>query len=508
MQSIDPVGSCHAAGDANGPDLIAFQNTYAKLPPRFYAKLPPAPVAKPELIRVNRRLAAELGIDPERLESPEGVAALAGSSVFEGSEPLAMAYAGHQFGNWVHQLGDGRALLLGEIVDQGGRQRDLHLKGSGRTPFSRSGDGRAWLGPVLREYVVSEAMHALGIPTTRALAAVSTGETVYREAALPGAVFARVASSHVRVGTFQYFYARNDVEALKLLADHVIARLYPEARETDNPPLALLRSVVRAQAALVARWMGVGFIHGVMNTDNVSLAGETIDFGPCAFMDEYEPRKVFSSIDVAGRYAYSNQPSIAHWNLAQLATCLVPLIGDDHAKAVELATGEINEFGSAFNSEWLSVFGAKLGLSETREGDSELIADFLRTMAEGRADFTRAFRRLSDLGPELEGRCALKELFGNPDELDRWLEAWRTRTAADGPSPNARRERMLQCNPAIIPRNHRIEQLIAAAVGGDHSMFDDFNEALSRPYEVRAEHARYMDPPADGEAVVRTFCGT
>lgn len=488
--------------------MIAFQNTYAKLPPRFYAKLPPAPVAKPELIRVNRRLATELGIDPDRLESQDGVAALAGSSVFEGSEPLAMAYAGHQFGNWVHQLGDGRAHLLGEIMDRGGKRRDLHLKGSGRTPFSRSGDGRAWLGPVLREYVVSEAMHALGIPTTRALAAVSTGEIVYRETALPGAVLARVASSHVRVGTFQYFYARNDVEALKLLADHVMSRLYPEAQETDNPPLALLRSVVRAQAALIARWMGVGFIHGVMNTDNVSLAGETIDFGPCAFMDEYEPRKVFSSIDVAGRYAYSNQPSIAHWNLAQFATCLVPLIGDDHAKAVELATEEINEFGKAFNSEWLSVFGAKLGLSEPRDGDAELIADFLRTMAEGRADFTLAFRRLSDLGPDLEGRCTLEELFENPDELGHWLETWRTRTAADSLFPNARRERMRRRNPAIIPRNHRIEQLIAAAVGGDFSMFDDINDALSRPYDVRAEHAQYMNPPADGEAVVRTFCGT
>ena len=491
-----------------GRTLIAFDNTYARLPSRFYAKLPPAPVAQPKLIKVNRPLAAELNIDSNYLESDDGVSALAGNRLFDGSEPLAMAYAGHQFGNWVHQLGDGRALLLGEVVDANGCRRDIQLKGSGRTPFSRNGDGRAWLGPVLREYVVSEAIHALGIPSTRALAAVETGERVFRDGVLPGAVLTRIATSHIRVGTFQYFYARNDIEALELLTEHVASKVCPDALDMDNRALALLCFVVRAQARLIALWMGLGFIHGVMNTDNMSLAGETIDFGPCAFMDNYEAHKVFSSIDRGGRYAYSNQPSVGLWNLAQFATTLVPLINDDKAVAVEKATEAVNEFRDIYNSEWLAVFGKKFGFSTQFDGDADIIAEFLNLMAGAGADFTLAFRQLARSGPELERPEDLRSLFRDAHGLDDWLDAWRKRTGSEPRSSDEIRETMLAANPAFIPRNHRIEQLIAAAVGGDFSLFENMNEVLASPYSDQPERAEYMNPPEAHELVTRTFCGT
>ncbi|MEL6477590.1 MAG: YdiU family protein, partial [Pseudomonadota bacterium] len=375
---------------------IPFDNSYARLPGRFYTKLTPEPVPSPRLIKVNHGLANRLGLDPAALESGEMVAALAGNGVPEGADPLAQVYAGHQFGGWSPQLGDGRAILLGELVAPDGARFDLQLKGSGQTPYSRRGDGRAPLGPVLREYIVSEAMAALGVPTTRALAAVTTGDIVYRERPEPGAVLTRVAASHIRVGTFQFFAAREDAEALQLLTEHVIARHYPEAVAAEDPTLALLQGVIARQAALIARWMSLGFIHGVMNTDNMTVSGETIDYGPCAFMDAYHPGRVFSSIDQGGRYAYANQPRIAQWNLACLAQALLPvLIGEDEAK-LAAAQAAVDGFPDLFQAAWLSEMRAKLGLVGVEEGDSDLILTLFDIMAEAEADFTLTFRGLCD----------------------------------------------------------------------------------------------------------------
>src|ERR1700727_2475609 len=372
-----------------------FENTYAALPDGFFARVAPTPVAAPRLIKLNRPLAVRLGLDPNRLDSPEGAEILAGKRVPDGADPIAMAYAGHQFGHFVPQLGDGRAILLGEVIDADGVRRDIQLKGSGPTPFSRRGDGRAALGPVLREYIVSEAMAALGIPTTRSLAAVMTGETVMWETMLPGAVLTRVASSHIRVGTFQFFAARNDTEGVRRLADHVIDRHYPEAANADRPYHALLEGVVARQANPGARWLLVGFIHGVMNTDNTSISGETIDYGPCAFMDHYDPATVFSSIDEQGRYAYANQPRIALWNLTRLAECLLPLFSDDKDKAIEQAQSVLAEFPAKFTAAYQSGLRQKIGLFTARDGDEALVQDLLDAMAKNRADFTLTFRRLS-----------------------------------------------------------------------------------------------------------------
>ncbi len=473
---------------------IAFDNSYARLPDRFFAALAPTPVRAPSLIKVNAGLAAELGLNTTWLESPDGVAMLAGNHVPEGAAPLAQAYAGHQFGGWVPQLGDGRAVLLGEVIDQNGIRRDIQLKGSGPTPFSRRGDGRAWLGPVLREYVVSEAMHALGIPTTRALAAVETGEQVYRERVLPGAVLTRVARSHIRVGTFQFFAARGDDEALQALTDHVIARHYPDA----ETPLDLLSAVVAAQARLIAKWMGVGFIHGVMNTDNMSIAGETIDYGPCAFMDDYHPDMVFSSIDRMGRYAYRKQPEIAVWNLAQFATALLPIMGMAHKDAVAVATQTIEGFADLFGAAWEAEFAAKLGLAQMDEEDVALTYDLLMRMAKGKGDFTRVFRALSGDVPE-----TAREEFSDPAPFDAWLPRWQARTMAEG-----RVARMQAANPAFIPRNHRIEEAITAAVTGDYGPFERLNTVLSRPFEAQPDHADLMAAPTPGQVVQATFCGT
>src|SRR5438067_1379326 len=377
-------------------DFFAFDNSYARLPDRFFSRLQPTPVVAPRLIRLNKKLAWDLELDPEKLIAPDGVEILAGNRLPKGGEPLAMAYAGHQFGGFVPQLGDGRAILLGEVIDRDGVRRDIQLKGSGPTPFSRSGDGRAALGPVLREYIVSEAMAALGIPTTRALAAVATGEPVWRETPLPGAVLTRVASSHIRVGTFQFFAAQGDLDAIRRLADHVIARHYPEAVDSANRYRTLLDLVVSRQAALVARWLLVGFIHGVMNTDNMSVAGETIDYGPCAFMDAYHPGTVFSSIDEMGRYAYSNQPRIAQWNLARFAECLLPLLATGDDAGLAQAQQAIEAFVTHFETAYTSGLRRKLGLHEERPGDVELAQDLLDRMAQNQADFTLTFRRLSD----------------------------------------------------------------------------------------------------------------
>ncbi|MCA8878469.1 MAG: YdiU family protein [Rhodobacteraceae bacterium] len=471
---------------------IPFDNSYARLPERFYVRQPATPVEAPQPIVVNAALAAELGLDAEALAGPEGTRVLAGNQVPDGAAPLAQAYAGHQFGGWVPQLGDGRALLLGEVVDIHGKRRDIQLKGSGRTPFSRMGDGRAWLGPVLREYVVSEAMHAMGVPTTRALAAVATGEHVIRErGGLPGAVLTRVAASHVRVGTFQYFAARQDVEAIRLLADHVIARHYPDAGSV----LDLLDAVVAAQADLVARWLGVGFIHGVMNTDNTALSGETIDYGPCAFMDRFESGKVYSSIDSYGRYAFNRQPTIAAWNLAQLATCLLPLIDADQDTAVEMATNSVNRFPDAFGTAWARVFAGKLGLREWRENDAELVNDLLTAMQTGAADFTNTFAGLA------EGHA--RDAFADPDPFDAWMPVYRARLDAQGgPDLTA----MARANPRVIPRNHQVETMIGAAVAGDFAPFRRLLETVTRPYDSPA--ADLAVPPEPEEEVKMTFCGT
>jgi len=447
---------------------------------------PPTQASAPELIVINRALADDLGIDAKWIASPAAVQAFAGNRLPEGAEPLAQAYAGHQFGGWVPQLGDGRAVLLGEVIDRAGQRRDIQLKGAGRTPFSRGGDGRAWLGPVLREYLVSEAMHALNIPTTRALAAVATGETVMRETAQPGAVLTRVAASHVRVGTFQYFAARGDTEALQALCDHVIARHYPQA----ETPLDLLRAVVQRQANLIARWMSVGFIHGVMNTDNMAISGETIDYGPCAFIDQYHPDTVFSSIDRQGRYAYRNQPDIAVWNLAQLATSLLPLMGERDA-AIAAATEAVNDFPTHYGRNWLALFGAKIGLADARPDDAPLIEAFLSGLAETNTDFTNGFRDL------LERRV--------PYALNGWKVSWLARLAREIGDPDAT---MAAANPVYIPRNHRVEAMIEAALTGDLAPIKELSDVLATPYQARDKWRDFAAPPPPGQEVYQTFCGT
>jgi uncharacterized protein YdiU (UPF0061 family) len=486
-----------------------FDNTYARLPERFFARVSPTPVSAPRLIRVNGPLAERLGLDPALLAGEEGVEVLAGNRVAERAEPIAAAYAGHQFGMFVPQLGDGRAILLGELIDRGGVRRDVQLKGSGRTPYSRGGDGRAALGPVLREYVVSEAMAALGIPTTRALAAVATGEVVRRETLLPGAVLTRVASSHVRVGTFQFFASRGDVEGVRLLADYVIARHYGDAARSGQPYRALLEAVVRAQAELIAAWMLVGFIHGVMNTDNMSVAGETIDYGPCAFMDAYDPAAVFSAIDRQGRYAYSMQPAIGEWNLTRLAECLLPLLSDDTNAAIAEAEQVLDEYRPAFERAFQGGLRRKLGLLTEREGDAELGRDLLQAIAANGADFTLTFRRLGDAA-SVEGEDAgVRGLCANPSAYDEWLPRWRQRLGQEPADAATRRAAMLAANPAFIPRNHRVEGVIRAAVDeGDFAPFHELVTVLSNPFEAQPAFAHYEDPPANHERVLQTFCGT
>ncbi len=490
--------------------LFPFENSYARLPERFFRSLPPTPVALPQLIRLNEALALDLGLNPAVLASPEAIEVFAGNRVPEGAEPLAMAYAGLQFGNWVPQLGDGRAILLGEVVGQDGVRRDIQLKGAGPTPFSRGGDGRAALGPVLREFVVSEAMAALDIPTTRSLAAVTTGEWVVRESPLPGAVLTRVAQSHIRIGTFQYFEAREDVEAIRLLADHVLARHYPDQAASDDPYLELLKAVLRRQAALVAQWQLVGFIHGVMNTDNASVAGETIDYGPCAFMDAYDPETVYSSIDARGRYAYCNQPAIAHWNIARFAQSLLPLLGEAREAAVARANQAIARFPDCFEEAYLSGARRKLGFDSAGEEDSELLSDLLKVMAENQADFTLTFRNLCEVSQSgAEGEEPLRRLFREPAALDPWLGRWRARLASEARLEGERREAMRRANPAFIPRNHLIEEVIEAAVAeGDLKPFQQLVDVLSAPWDTASGDGRYAAPPRPEQVVHQTFCGT
>lgn len=480
-----------------------FQNHYAKLPDRFYARVDPAKVPTPEWIRVNEALAGELGLDLEWLKSGEGLAMLSGNTMPEGAEPIAQAYAGHQFGGWVPQLGDGRAILLGEVKHEDGSPRDLQLKGSGRTPFSRGGDGKAPLGPVLREYIVSEAMAALGVPTTRALAAVTTGESVYREEALPGAVLTRVAASHIRVGTFQFFYAREDVEGLKTLADFVIDRHYPEVGESEARYEALLKAVIRRQASLIARWMNLGFIHGVMNTDNMTISGETIDFGPCAFMDEFHPETVFSSIDRQGRYAWINQPVAGNWNLARFAETLLPLLSDDREKAVGIAEGFLHEFEELFNDAYFDGFAEKLGLRGEAGTTRPFVEKTLGFMAESSLDFTQFFTALTRYARD-ENVSHLPEPFSASPGSEEWLSEWKGLAGDEEETLS----RMKAANPVLIPRNHRVEEAIQAGMKGEYSVFHRLVEALSDPFTERGEFEDLEAPPAPGEKVTATFCGT
>ncbi|EYR83089.1 YdiU family protein [Shinella sp. 838] len=488
---------------------VAFDNSYARLPDLFFAPVDPSPVEAPRLIAFNRTLAGELGLDADALER-HGAGYFSGNVPLPGSLPLAMAYAGHQFGQFVPQLGDGRAILLGEVIDRDGRRRDIQLKGAGQTPYSRRGDGRAALGPVLREYIVSEAMHALGIPTTRALAAVATGQPVYRDRVLPGAVFTRVAASHIRVGTFQFFAARGDTENVRVLADHVIDRHYPALKGAQNPYLALLDAVADRQASLIAKWLGVGFIHGVMNTDNMTVSGETIDFGPCAFMDHYDPRTVYSSIDRNGRYAFGNQPAIGQWNIARLAEALLALLDDDQDKAVAMANAAVARFMDRFQDHWKVVIRAKIGLgAEEDDDDQGLIRDLMVTLYEQKADYTLAFRRLADAAESEAADAALEDLLETPGTLAPWLALWRARLAREAGTPQARAAAMRNANPAFIPRNHKVEEALAAAVDhGDFSLFSALNDVLARPYEDQPAFAAYALPPKPGEEITATFCGT
>ena len=486
-----------------------FDNSYARLPERFYTRTPPTPVRAPGLIRLNRELALQLGLNPDALNGDEGAQIFAGNQVPAGAEPIATAYAGHQFGSFVPQLGDGRAILLGEVVGRDGLRRDIQLKGAGRTPFSRGGDGRAALGPVLREYVVSEAMAALGIPTTRTLAATTTGEQVMRERPLPGAVLTRVAASHIRVGTFQFFASRRDVEAVRILADHVIARHYPAAAQAERPYRALLDAVIKAQAELISQWVQVGFIHGVMNTDNMSIAAETIDYGPCAFMDEYNPATVFSSIDRWGRYAFGNQPAIAEWNLARLAECLLPLLSEDDDVAVADATEALGAFAAAFENAYHAGLRRKIGLATEQPDDVALARDLLQHMTDNGADFTLTFRYLSDAALDAEHDAAVRCLFVNPAAFDEWAARWRARLAQEPQDARARHAAMRAVNPAYIPRNHRVEAIIKAAVEqNDFAPLEELMLVLSKPFEDQPDFAHYREPPLEHERVLQTFCGT
>ena len=499
-----------------GPDSqsfgFKFANSYARLPENFYARVDPTPVSAPRLVKLNEELAWNLGLNPQALTSARGVDVLVGNTVAEGAEPMALAYAGHQFGHFVPQLGDGRANLLGELLGRDGVRYDIQLKGSGPTPYSRRGDGRAALGPVLREYIVSEAMWSLGVPTTRALSVVTTGETVLRETVLPGAVLTRVAASHLRVGTFEFFAARGDAAATRKLADYAIARHYPGAALEDQPYRALLAGVIARHADLVSDWALIGFIHGVMNTDNTSISGETLDYGPCAFLEEYDPAMVFSSIDRQGRYSYRNQPQAALWNLTRLAEALLPVLIQEaggHEAAVISANDALAAFEPRFKAARVAGLRRKLGLFTEREGDAELAQDLLERMAANRADFTLTFRRICDAAYGPEGDRGVRVLFANPEAYDSWAAAWRLRTQTETISGPVRSAAMRMANPAFIPRNHLVEEALDAAVRSqDFRPFEELLQVLSRPYEDRPDLARYAEPARPGETVHETFCGT
>ncbi len=489
---------------------LSLEHSYAALPAGFCERVRPTPVALPGCALLNGALAAQLGWDPQVLE-PAAAEIFSGNQLPEDADPIAMAYAGHQFGNFVPQLGDGRAILLGERRDRDGVLRDIQLKGAGRTRFSRGGDGRAALGPMLREYLISEAMQALGIPTTRSLAVVTTGERVLRDTGmLPGAVLTRVAASHVRVGTFEFFGARADHDGVRALLDYVIERHYPAACGAPVPALAVLEAVIECQAALIADWMRVGFIHGVMNTDNMTISGETIDYGPCAFMDTYDPKTVFSSIDRRGRYAYANQPAIAKWNLARLAEALLPLIDPEGERAVGLATEVLNRFDARADAHLLARMRRKIGLASDEDGDAVLVSRWLVCLQEGTVDFTLAFRALAAVSAGADApREALRQLFPAQSPIDNWLADWQQRLQRDPRTPADRSADQRAANPAFIPRNHRVEAALQAASDhGDLRPFTKLLGILQHPYADQPEAAEYQRPPEAAERVLRTFCGT
>ena len=483
---------------ANTPPLIAFDNSYARDLAGFYVAQAPATPPTPQLLQFNTDLAAELGLDARVAEQASVL--FSGATLPAGATPIAQAYAGHQFGGFSPQLGDGRAVLLGEVIDAAGARRDIALKGSGWTPFSRGGDGKAVVGPVLREYLIGEAMHALGIPTSRALAAVATGEVVYRDAALPGAVLTRVAASHIRIGTFQFFAARGEWDKVQTLADYAIARHYPEVTAADKPYLAFFDAVTRAQARLIAQWMGVGFIHGVMNTDNMTISGETIDYGPCAFMEAYAPGTVFSSIDHNGRYAYANQPLILGWNLARLAETLLPLFDADEDRAVAIATERLQGIAALYRTEWTQVMRGKLGLMGQQDGDAALADGLLAAMEGQNADWTLTFRRLSSA---VGGDVSLVAAgFEDPAALLAWLPQWRARLASDAAV------QMDRVNPNVIPRNHLMEEALASATAGDLGPFRAMLAAVADPFGAVAGREVYALPAPSGFGPYKTFCGT
>jgi serine/tyrosine/threonine adenylyltransferase len=483
-----------------------FDNSFARSLEGFFRSCKAEPSASPKLLQFNQTLAEELGLDPVALDSKAGLAIFSGNVAPDGSEPISQAYAGHQFGGFSPQLGDGRALLLGEVIDTQQRRRDIQLKGSGRTPFSRGGDGKAALGPVLREYLIGEGMHALGVPTTRALAAVTTGDDVYRERPLPGAILTRVAASHIRVGTFQFGAARGDADKVQALADYAIARHYPATADAENPYLAFFDAVADVQAALVARWMSIGFIHGVMNTDNMTISGETIDYGPCAFMDAYARGTVFSSIDRQGRYAYANQPEILPWNLTRLAETLVRFVDPDKDRAIEMLTEKVQRIQPLYETYWLTGMRSKIGLSTEDPIDHKLINDLLRVMEEEHADFTLVFRRLSKA---LRGNSnAVRNLFEEPATFDDWEQRWRKRLEQDGIATEAVAQKMDRVNPIYIPRNHKVEEALAAAVDqADMLPFTKLLAVLKNPFDEVAGKEAYAEPAPAG-ILYQTFCGT
>ncbi|GED56572.1 YdiU family protein [Brevibacillus formosus] len=478
-----------------------FDNSYTTLPKSFFSRLNPPPVRSPKLAILNEQLAKSLGLNVEALQSEEVIAMLAGNKTPEGAEPLAQAYAGHQFGHFT-MLGDGRALLLGEQITPTGERFDIQLKGSGRTPYSRGGDGRAALGPMLREYIISEAMHGLGIPTTRSLAVVTTGESIYRESELPGAILTRVAASHIRVGTFQFAARFCSIEDLRALADYTLQRHFPKITAEENRYLLLLNEVIQRQAALIAKWQLAGFIHGVMNTDNMTISGETIDYGPCAFMDTYDPATVFSSIDVQGRYAYGNQPYIAVWNLTRFAESLLPLLHDNEAQAVKMAEDALAEFGKLYHGNWLTGMRAKLGLLNEEEQDEALIEGLLNMMKDHQADYTNTFRAFTLNQPEET------VLFGT-SEFTEWHEQWRARLTRQPEDTAMVQQLMKKSNPAVIPRNHRVEEALEAAwKEGDYTVMERLLAVLSDPYAYTPEQVEYTTLPAESACPYQTFCGT
>ena len=488
-------------------ELFRFDNSFARELPDLYVEWKGAVVPAPRLLVANEELALELGLDPPSLSTPEGVAVLAGNAVPFGAMPLAMVYAGHQFGGYAPRLGDGRALLLGEVVDVHGRRRDVHLKGSGATPFARGGDGKAAVGPMLRELLVGEAMHALGVPTTRALAVVATGEHIARDGGmLPGAVLTRIAASHLRVGTFEFAARLGDGDVLRRLADYAIARHHPEALQHERPYLAFYECVVEAQASLVARWMLVGFIHGVMNTDNMTISGETIDYGPCAFMDVYDPATVYSSIDHGGRYAYGRQPAIAQWNLARLGESLLPLIDADSEAAVAGATDVLMSFGDRFQRDWLDGMRAKLGLVTADEGDQTLVDELLTAMHRGHVDYTTVFRAL---GAVVTGDAGALDAVPGSGELQPWLDAWRLRLAIEDRDPQTVAAGMDAVNPVYVPRNHLVEEALESATGGELAPLERLLDAVRHPFHARPGVERYAQPAPDTfTRYYQTFCGT